>query len=170
MRRFALAPMTTGLHVLTWVCFVVPLAQLYGAVVSPPPVRAVLGASSLFVALIYASVWFVFRPTRFEVDGDGLRIVWPIRWRLVAAANIAEARVVSSRDFRREYGNGMRIGAGGLWGGFGLLKTGRETFSMWISRTDAFVIVRLRDGRPLLLTPEDPDRFVDSLPGGPRSA
>jgi hypothetical protein len=57
----------------------------------------------------------------------------------------------------------MRIGAGGLWGGFGLLKTERETFSMWISRTDELVIVRLRGARSLLVTPEDPRRFVASL-------
>jgi hypothetical protein len=61
------------------------------------------------------------------------------------------------------------VGAGGLWGGFGLLKTERETFSMWISRTDRFVIVRLRNARPLLVTPDDPDRFVEDVKArGPR--
>jgi hypothetical protein len=51
-------------------------------------------------------------------------------------------------------------------GGFGLLKTARETFSMWISRTDEFVIVRLRGERPLLVTPTNPARFVDVLTRG----
>ncbi|MCU0242247.1 MAG: PH domain-containing protein, partial [Vicinamibacteria bacterium] len=57
----------------------------------------------------------------------------------------------------------MRIGAGGLWGGFGLLKTSRVTFSMWLSRTDRFVLVSLRDTRPLLITPENPERFIAAL-------
>ena len=66
-------------------------------------------------------------------------------------------------QFRRQYGFGMRVGAGGLWGGFGLLKTGRETFSMWISRTDAFVLVRLRGARTLLITPDRPREFLEAL-------
>jgi hypothetical protein len=73
---------------------------------------------------------------------------------------VTSARTITAQEFRREYGYGMRIGAGGLWGGFGLLKTGKTTFSMWISRTDRFVIVELKDARPLLITPEDPERFV----------
>ena len=39
----------------------------------------------------------------------------------------------------------------------------RETYSMWISRADPLVIVRLRRGRPLLLTPERPDEFADAV-------
>jgi hypothetical protein len=163
MRSFSLAPMSPGLRILTFVCFIVPLAQLYGALVSPPPVRAVLWASFAFVALIYASVWFVFRPTRFEVDGEGLRIVWPVRVRTIEARRIAAVRRISGDELRREYGYGMRIGAGGLWGGFGLLRTGRETFSMWISRLDDLVILSLTEGRPLLITPEEPAKFVEAI-------
>jgi hypothetical protein len=72
---------------------------------------------------------------------------------------------VSGADFRAEYGLSIRIGAGRLWGGFGLLKTRRTTFSMWILRTDRLVIVELRGARPLLLTPETPERFVAALAG-----
>jgi hypothetical protein len=39
----------------------------------------------------------------------------------------------------------------------------RTTFSMWISRTDRLVLVELRGARPLLVTPETPERFVLTL-------
>ena len=55
------------------------------------------------------------------------------------------------------------MGAGGLWGGFGLLVTSRESVAMYVSRTDRFVLVRLRAGRSLLLTPAEPERFVAAL-------
>ena len=111
----------------------------------------------------HATVWCFFRPTRFEVDGASLRIVWPLRSRTIARADVLAARIVTRAAFRAEYGYGIRIGASGLWGRFGLLKTWRTTFSMWISRTDRLVIVELRGARPLLVTPETPERFVLTL-------
>lgn len=160
---FRLAPMTTGLAVLTWALFALPLIFFYAASISPSPVHHVMFGSAIFIVVLYASVWFAWRPTRFEIDDRALRIVWPIRVREIDRADVEDARIVSADEFRREYGLGMRIGAGGLWGGFGLLKTAKATFSMWISRTDRFVIVRLQRARPLLVTPEDPERFVKAL-------
>jgi hypothetical protein len=161
---FHLAPMTLNLRIATWLLFLLPLGMLYAAVSVPLlPVAYVLVGTTAFMFLIYASVWFVFRPSRFTIDAQHLRIDWPIRSRVIERADIEGAQIVTSEEFRREYGYGMRIGAGGLWGGFGLLKTGRETFSMWISRTDRFVIVKLKGARPLLLTPTLAERFVELL-------
>jgi hypothetical protein len=155
--------MSPALRVLTWCLLGLPFAFFAMALAAPRLVDAVMHGSTVFIVIVYASVWFAFRPTRFEVDAKTLRIVWPVRSREIDRDAIVDARIVTASDFRREYGYGMRVGAGGLWGGFGLLKTGRETFSMWISRTDGFVVVRLREGRPLLMTPADPDGFVRML-------
>jgi hypothetical protein len=156
--------MTTGLALLTWALFVLPTALLYATVfLARGPERWILGGATAFVAIVYASVWLLWRPTRFEVDTRGLRIVWPLRSRLIERGAIVDARVVTASEFRREFGYGARVGAGGLGGGFGLLRTRRQTFSMWISRLDRFVIVRVRDARPLLLTPETPEGFVAAL-------
>lgn len=163
MRSFALAPMSTQLRVMTWVCFAIPAIQLAAALSTPQPVRSVLFGVCVFLVLVYASVWFAWRPSRFELDAEGLRIVWPVRWRLVPADALLDARSLTGVELRDEFGRGMRIGAGGLWGGFGWLKTGNVTFSMWVSRTDRFVIVRVADDKPLLLTPEHPERFVEAV-------
>ena len=160
---FRLAPMSAGLRVLTWIVLTLPAISLYAALKAPPPVNAMLLGATMFIAAIYASVWLVWRPTRFEVDATTLRIVWPLRVRAIDRTKILRARFITATECRRDYGRGMRIGAGGLWGGFGLLKTKAETFSMWISRTDSFVIVVLRDARSLLLTPEEPERFVTTI-------
>jgi len=158
-----LAPMTTELRIMTWCLMLLPAIFVAAAFAAPPIVGFILLSTAAFITLLYASVWLAFRPSRFELDREALRIVWPVRARVIERANIKGARLVTAKDFRTEYGLGMRIGAGGLWGGFGLLKTGRETFSLWISRTDRFVIVELRNDRPLLLTPEDPERFVAAI-------
>jgi hypothetical protein len=171
---FRLAPMTPDFRVLTWFLWVLAVVYRYSACTVKAPVTMVSTRSTVFIVLVYASVWLAFRPSGFEVDNRVLRIVWPVWRRTIARGDILDARVISWSAFRNEYGYGMRIGAGGLWGGFGLLKTSRETFSMWISRSDRFVLVRLRGARTLLLTPEDPERFVAMLanpssPPEPRS-
>ena len=160
---FPLAPMSTSLRVLTWALFVVPAGLLYQAVQSPPDVGLVHWGVGVLVVLVYASVWFVWRPSRFEIDLDTLRIVWPTRSRTIPRTAVTDVRIVTATQFRSEYGYGMRIGAGGLWGGFGLLRMRRITFSMWISRLDRFVIVGLHGARPLLITPEEPERFAAAL-------
>ena len=89
--------------------------------------------------------------------------MWPLRARTIPAREIVEAAVLSREAFRREFGWGMRIGAGGLWGGVGWLYAARGKLELYISRTDRLVLVRLRSRRPLLMTPEADERFVDAL-------
>jgi hypothetical protein len=125
--------------------------------------RALELAAAIGVGAV-SLVWLAFRPTRFVLDEAGLRIEWPIRIRTIPRSAIAGARLVSAREFRRAHDLGLRIGAGGLFGTFGLLRGSRETFSIWVSRTDQWVLVRLSDGsRPLLLTPAHPEKFVAAI-------
>ena len=57
---------------------------------------------------------------------------------------------------------GLSRGRRGLWGGFGLLKTPTATFRMFTSRTDEAVVV-VTTGRPLLLSPANPEAFVQAI-------
>jgi hypothetical protein len=116
---FRLAPMSPALRVLTWVLLALPCVMAYGAWVAPAPASTILYATTAFMVLVYASVWFVFRPTRFEVDATTLRIVWPVRTREIPRDIIEHVSVVRADDFRSEYGMGMRVGAGGLWAASG---------------------------------------------------
>ena len=136
----------------------------------PPDARHGLELAASLGVAVSALTWLAFRPTRFIVDEAGLRIEWPIRMRTIPRAAIAGARLVKAGDFRRAHKLRIRIGVGGLWGTFGVLRGPRETFSTWVSRSDRWVLVRLTgDARPLLLTPAHPERFVaavGSLPAG----
>jgi len=130
----------------------------------PPAMRAQIEIAAAALAGVCALTWLALRPTRFVVDESSLRIEWPIRIRVIPRSVIAGARVVKAADFRRTHKLRVRVGAGGLWGTFGLLKGARETYSIWVSRTDRWVLVHLTGGgRSLLLTPAHPDRFVAAL-------
>jgi len=127
-------------------------------------VSGLLGvAPAVFVLAIYVFIWLYMRPSHFELSPTSLDVVWPIRRFSTALFDIQSIELLEGSEFRNRYGYGMRIGAGGLWGGFGLLKTRSETFRFYISRLDRYVLIRTASAPPLLITPTDPEDFVRTL-------
>ncbi len=131
----------------------------------PPVFMIVPYGRPLAIGMIamYALVWLVGRPTRFEISPDSLSIVWPLRRRVIPRADISGVRYLSRAALKEEVGYAMRFGVGGLWGGFGRAWTGKGTMELWISRQDWCVLVERRSGMPLILTPERPEAFTHAL-------
>ena len=159
-KSFRLARMSPLMLTMTLFLLALPPACL---------VRALFGshlfaACSVFLIAMYAWVWLRFRPSQLTVDGARLQVMWPLKRREIPREDIASARMVNRQELKREIGWGMRVGAGGLWGGFGWLWTTRRGLvQMYITRTDRFVWIERVDGRPWLLTPEEPEEFVRAL-------
>jgi hypothetical protein len=147
---------------ITLFLLVLPLGFFVGALVVSPA----LAVPAVFLVAIYAWVWLRFRPSRFVVRREGLRVSWPLKRRDIPRAEISTVRLVDTHELQREIGWGMRVGAGGLWGGFGWLWTKRRGIvQMYISQTDRFVWIERAGGRPWLITPERPEAFVRALSG-----
>jgi hypothetical protein len=126
-------------------------------------VHALMGPLVL-VGLICGWVWLLFRPTAFVIHPDALEIVWPLKRRRIERASILSVRKIDMKELKREVGWGVRVGAGGLWGGFGWLWTQRRGIvQMYISRTDSFVWIERGKERPWLITPERPEDFIGAL-------
>jgi len=157
--RYGLAAMDTLLRVFTWIALAIPVVIGTAGLRAPWPASTVLLASTVFMIAIYVFVWLWMRPTEFVVSPDGLELVWPVRRRSIPASAIVRARVLAKAQLRSELGRMMRIGAGGLWGGFGLARTSRGTLELWVSRVDWMVYVECHDRRGLLLSPDDPEGF-----------
>jgi hypothetical protein len=161
--RFALAPMCSLIRWVTLALLALPVAFLIAALLGSP----LLGAPGLLVILIYLWVWLRFRPTAFVIRPDTLEIIWPLKRREVRRDQITAVRSVDRQELRREVGWGMRVGAGGLWGGFGWLWTARRGIvQMYVSRLDGFVWIERGGERPWLITPDQPEAFVRALKGG----
>jgi hypothetical protein len=160
---FCLAPMSGLIRGITYVLMLVPIGFLAAPLLDPRllPLGLVGGA----IALTYASIWLYMRPSAFVVTPEGLDILWPLRRRRIPRANLLEASEVGRENLRREFGLLLRVGAGGLWGGFGLAWSSRgEHLALYVSRhADGFVLVRCRGTRSLLITPENPAAFVAAL-------
>ena len=120
--------------------------------------------AALLIAATYAWIWLRFRPRLFVVRPDALDVIWPLKRRQIPRAEVSSVRLIEGRDLRNELGWCLRVGAGGLWGGFGWLWTGRRGIvQMYVSRTDRFVWIERLHERPWLITPADPDAFVRTL-------
>lgn len=161
VQRFPLAPMSGLILWLTVILLPLPLLLLWAG--SRGGLGSMAWAPATFVAVIYLFIWLYMRPSHFAVSRSSLDIVWPLRRFSVPRAEIESAELLSGPEFRSRFGYGLRIGAGGLWGGFGLLKTRNVTFHFYISSLDEYVVIGLRSGPPLLITPADPRRFVRAL-------
>jgi len=118
----------------------------------------------LCVLVLYMWIWLRFRPSRFVVHDQSLEVIWPLKRYAIPRADILSVKMIDRQELRKMIGWGMRVGAGGLWGGFGWLWTKhRGIVQMYVSRTDGFVWIERKSGRPWLLTPERAAEFVQSL-------
>ena len=160
MTSFRLAPMSPMIRGLTRILLAIPLAFVAAALFG----TSRLAGPAVLVVTLYSWVWLRFRPTMFVVRQDVLEVIWPLKRRQIERVNITGVRTIDNKELRREVGWGVRVGAGGLWGGFGWLWTQRRGIvQMSISRTNDFVWIELANGRPWLITPEHPEAFVRAL-------
>jgi hypothetical protein len=158
MQEFALAPMSPFIRGLTLFMLALPVAFIGTAMLGPSSL--LLPAGTVLIAL-YAWVWLRFRPTRFVVSRDAIDVHWPLKHRRIARSSIRSVRRLNDTELRALAGAGIRIGAGGLWGGFGWLwTTHRGIAQMYVSRTNDFIWIERGAERPWLITPVDPDGFV----------
>lgn len=146
--------------VLTVVLMPLPLIFILSPNPLPLPVLAWTG---WFIAAIYASVWLYWRPGRFELDAAGLTAVFPLRRRHSTTAEMSDAEVLDYAAFRQRYPRAMRVGAGGLWGGFGWLTTKKGWVEFYISRMDGLVLIQRAGRSPLLISPADPEGLARAI-------
>jgi hypothetical protein len=158
--RFDLAPMCSFLRRLTLGLAALPIVFVVAAALGAWP----LWGPAIFVVLIYAWIWTRFRPTAFVVHPDDIEVIWPLKRRRIPRSGVSAVRLVDREELRRQVGWGMRVGAGGLWGGFGWLWTARRGIvQMYVSRLDRFVWIERGGARPWLVTPDRPEMFVQAL-------
>ena len=162
VKSFRIAPMDPPILTVTTLLLALPLALFLGALFA----GRFLSILALIVVGIYAWVWLRFRPRRLVVHEGSLEVIWPMKRRTIPRADISIVRLLEREELKKEIGSSLRVGAGGLWGGFGWLWTKRRGIvQLYVSRTDCFVWIERKSGRPWLVTPEQPENFVRALLG-----
>ncbi|HYZ90561.1 MAG TPA: PH domain-containing protein [Myxococcales bacterium] len=154
--------MDSAIRALTVVLLALPAIFLAAASYGRLP----LLLPALFLVVLYLWIWLWFRPTGFVVKPHVLEIRWPLRRCQLRRDGITAVRLMDRGELRNEVGRSIRVGAGGLWGGFGWLRSERRGIvRMYVSRVDGLVWIERGSERPWLLTPERPEEFARALEG-----
>lgn len=106
-------------------------------------------------------IWTLGRPARFEVSSDGLEIIWPGRTRKLPKAAFYEINSINTTELGPLAKKGC---ISGVFGCFGWVHSKYlSNIDAYITRYDGLVFVRLKNRRPLLLTPAEPEIFINEL-------
>jgi hypothetical protein len=127
------------------------------------PAGPALSLVGIALGVLCAAVWLWSRPRAFELEGRSLVLRYPIRSKRIALDRLTSAEPISSAFLKERFRWALRVGVGGLFGGFGWLYTSKGWVEMAISRTDGLVLLSFDGRMPLLLTPAEPQAFVDAV-------
>ena len=109
-------------------------------------------------------VWLWWRPGTFSLGEGDLRLRFPLRTLVVPLSEVEGCDLWQQADLKSRYGKTTRVGAGGLWGGFGRLRSSsKEWIEFYISRQSDYVHIRRKGTIALLITPERASEFVAEL-------
>lgn len=163
---FKLAPMSPVILSLTIAVGCLPVIFAFWAIFTEGLNRQMAIATVLFLLLLFAGVWLAARPSRFLITAETFTIAFPLWQRSILLGDLGEVQSLTEQTFRERFGWAMRIGVGGLWGGFGWLWTQKGgMLEFYVSRTDGLILLERRSGNPLLITPATPQEFIKALRG-----
>jgi hypothetical protein len=161
-KAFPMAPMDGFITFLTVFCWLIPIGFLVPIFLDRR--AAPIAGVAAFILFLYATVWFWWRPGRFEITDDKLFLKFPTRTKAVRRDAITSCRLIQQKDLKEQFGRTYRVGAGGLWGGFGWLRTSKNSWiEFYISRQSDYVLVERTEEIPLLITPVNPVEFVREM-------
>lgn len=118
---------------------------------------------AVFLIGLYGCIWLC-RPYCFIVSSDTVKILFPIWQRRILIREVSSICIINKESFDQEFGWAIRIGAGGLWGGFGWLWTAKkgilEFYISRLDRLDRFVLLERLTGQRILFTPDRSEHCV----------
>ncbi|MBZ4190210.1 PH domain-containing protein [Niabella beijingensis] len=122
--------------------------------------------------MVLAVVFSLFLPyglsvKKYRIDGEALIICRPFGEKQFPLATLAAATIIGPEQLRWSW---RVFGSGGLFGYFGTFRNKQlGTMTWYLTRRDRLVLVTTVKNRKLVLSPDDPERFIKTyqqLKGG----
>lgn len=117
-----------------------------------------LWGAAAFVAVVIAFSWQM-RPARYEISDEGVTIVraWPFGNIAIPKAEIKDVRPVKlTAKTIRTFGVGGLFGTGG-W------SWNRDLGNFFVAITNGHKLLLISNGEKFVISPEDPERFVNEV-------
>ena len=158
---FPLAPMCPLIRGITFFLLLLPLLLGGIAFQFNLPMLAIV---ALLLIVLYGAVWLGCRPIGFTLTPQAFVIIFPLWRRRIPRSDIADIHQIDGKQFQRQFGWAVRIGVGGLWGGFGWLWTSRKGLvEFYISQLSEFILIKRHAHHAILLTPTQPKQLISML-------
>jgi len=104
---------------------------------------------------------YLYRSTGYQLTADQLIIHRPYKNKIIQRTQIRKAELLEKGALKwtvRVFGNG------GLFGYSGKFTNTRIGVMTWYAtRTNNMVLLRMHDGRKIVITPDNPKEFIDTL-------
>jgi hypothetical protein len=142
----------------TLLFFVVASIQYYLLGQEIPPVAPLL---LLFLLIVTYALSFAFRPKGYLLKGDELVVLRPVKSRHIPLRRIVSATALERKDLSWS----LRLfGVGGMFGYYGKFTNTRIGLMTWyMTRRDRAVLLRLDDGKKIIVSPDEREEFLERL-------
>lgn len=135
------------------------IVMLVLGIISPEESRLSLLSASLLM-LVLSAVCLVYAPREYQVQPEGISVRRFAGTKLFRQENVLHIRKMNADETKgliRTFGNG------GLFGYTGRYHSPAIGHQRWYcSRRTGLVVIELKAGIPVILSPEDPEGFVEA--------
>ena len=128
------------------------------------PITSLSITGSFFIAILIGVVYFItysFRPIDYEITDREIII-----HRLIGNVKILREQIITAESIeKKKISWALRVfGVGGLFGYYGKFTNTQLGMMTWYAtRRDKLILVKTQSGKKIILTPDDPEKFVEEL-------
>ena len=149
------AIVVTAIITLSFVCIIFAQFPSVSEGFTQGPLSVIILCSGIYIFSL------CFRPLRYSVTPTEVRIVRLIADVVVPRSEIVTAEQIEPRTIRWSI---RTFGVGGLFGYFGKFSNSKIGNMTWyVTRRDTPVLIKTKGGRKILVSPNDPGRFMSDL-------
>lgn len=127
----------------------------FSNVVSPGPFYVMPFA---FIAILL--ITYGFSPKGYVIEDGQFTVLRPFKAKHFPLSDIVSVTAVEKKNLK---GSIRTFGVGGLFGYFGLFRNSTYGHMLWYAtRRDRFVVIERKNGKTIVITPDDPAAFVSA--------
>ena len=115
---------------------------------------------AILLIIIYL-ICFYLKPLRYEINEDEIIIRRLVKSVRISRSDIESLQLLDRSELK---GTVRTFGVGGLFGWYGKFANSQLGDMTWyVTRRDKIVLINAKDGKKILISPDEAENFVEAL-------